>query len=264
MIEGLGSGAIDSEFDDRATVAPDGETGDGHGRDDFNRDDLGSDGSDRHGDGSLSDHKNEPAAALDDVARSLTAANSRTFFGSLVGALSSTATTAKSARRDVEAIFRLLGSALADGIDEETVFEEVVEAIDRQHWRSPEWVAVSAALLARIAAGPSLRTRSGPTADEAAGLFDAVTQIVRDALASGETRSWRLLPHLASMIARRNAQRNLPIATLAAALPRLWAQQAAGPHDIPTAEADRLQAGFPAAPQLMVLNGPVEIVILRR
>lgn len=272
MIEGLGSGAIDSEFDDRAFVAPDGGTsadadpqvGAQAGAACVGRDDHGRDGSDRNGDASLSEPENERAAALDDVARSLTAPNSRTFFGSLVGALSSIATTAKSARRDVESIFRLLGCALADGIDEEPVFEEVVEEIDRRHWRSPEWVAVSAVLLARIAAGPSLRTRSGPTPDEAASLFNAATQIVRDAIASGEARSWRLLPHLASMIARRNAQRNLPIATLAAALPRLWAQQGAGPHDIPTAEADQLRAGFPAAPQLMVLNGPVEIVILGR
>jgi hypothetical protein len=87
---------------------------------------------------------------------------------------------------------------------------------------------------------------------------------VRASLDGSEAQSWRLLPNVASTIARRNAQRNLPIATLAAALPRLWAQQGATPHDIPAAAMDQLRPGLPEGPRLMVLNGPVEIVILGR
>jgi hypothetical protein len=269
MIEGFGPGGIENEFGDRAPIAPGNEESaevDQDVREKARAADAGAAGGDAALDkgGMPSNGGGEAASLLDDVARFLAAPDPQTFFGGLIGALSSFATKARSADRGTETMLRLLGWALGDAIDEELAFQEVVDALDRRHRRSADCVAVSAVLLARIVAGSSLRTRSAPTSAEAAGLVRAAAQVVQEALDSGKAQSRRLLPHIASTIARRNAQRNLPIGTLAAALPRLWSQWGPGPHDILTAAEDQPRSGPVAEPQLMVLNGPVEILILGR
>jgi hypothetical protein len=266
MSEGLGSDENESALGHRAAAALAGEpgadahlaAGDGQGAAGAEPGEVGRD------QGSPpSDRQGEPPL-LDDVPRVLTAPDASTFFGGLIGALSGVAAGTKPPDRRLASILRLLGRALGDGIDEEMAFEDVVEAIDGRHSRSQEWVVASAALLARIAGGSSLRTRSPTSPVEAADLVRAAAQVVRAALDDGEAQSWRLLPHLAATIARRNAQRNLPIAALAAALPRFWAQQGTKPHDLPAAAADQLRSGVPEGPQLLVFDGPVEIVILGR
>lgn len=204
----------------------------------------------------------EPKSFYDDVARLLAAPDCRTFLGGLIGVLASPALAGTSADRGLASLLRLLGRVLGAGFDEERALEEVVDAIGRGHSRSEELVVVGAALIARVAAGSTLRSRPSPSLAEAGALVAAAARVMREALDGGDARSRGLLPHVASTIARRNARRNLPIAALAAALPRVWAQQ--GTHGSSAAATDRPAPGLPAGPQLMVLNGPVEIVILGR
>jgi hypothetical protein len=196
-------------------------------------------------------------ALLDAVAGFLAAPNSPGFLGSLVGMLSPLAISGDSGARTM---LRLLGRALADGRDEELVLTEIVNALDRRPFRSEALVAVLSALLIRAASASSLPAVSA----ESATLLCAAAQIVRDALDSGRARCWHLLPQLATAVARRNAQQILPAASVAAALPRLWAQMAPVPHDISISGSDQPVAGMTTPPRRIILNGPVEIVVLER
>ena len=160
------------------------------------------------------DSANGAPSMHDAIASLFAASDPHTFLGGLVGALSRLA-----GPRDagVATMLRLLGRALADGLDEELTFLEIVDALDPRHPRSEGSVAVAAALLARVVSGSSSRTESG----EIAELIRTSTEIVQEALDSGPARSWNRLPRIAATFARRNVQRNLPLATLAAGLPRL-------------------------------------------
>jgi hypothetical protein len=193
----------------------------------------------------------------DAIASLFAAADPPTFFAGLLGALSR---LAGSPDTSDAMMLRLLGRALADGLDEELTFLEIIEALDHKHLRSEGSVAVVAGLLARIISGSSSRKETG----EIAELIRTAAEIVREALNSGHARSWHLLPQIAATMARRNAHRNLPLATLAAGLPRLWARIGPVPHDNSTPGSERPWPAISAQPQLMILNGPVEIVILGR
>ena len=193
----------------------------------------------------------------DAIASLFAAADAPGFFGGLVGELSR---LASSPDTGVAMMLRLLGRALADGLDEERTFLEIIDALDHRHLRSEGSVAVVAALLARIISGSSSRNETG----EIAELIRTAAEIVREALNSGRARSWHLLPQIAATMARRNVHRNLPLVTLAAGLPRLWARIGPAPHDNSTPGSEQPWLGVSAQPQLMILNGPVEIVILGR
>jgi hypothetical protein len=196
------------------------------------------------------------------VAGALAAPDPETFFVNLIGALHSPTVTIGNAGNGP--MLRLLGHALADALDEEVAFHEVVDAIDRRHLRSTAAVAIIAAFIARIVSAPSSRGSNAATPADAISLLNAAAQVVQEALQDGAARSWQLLPQIASAIARRNAARTISPATLAAKLPRIWAQFGARQQDnAAPAPGDRWSA--PAQdPQLMILNGPVEIVILGR
>ena len=137
----------------------------------------------------------------DAIASLFAAPDPQTFLGGLVGALSR---LAGSRDADGATMLRLLGRALAEGLDEELTFLEIVDAIDPRHLRSEGPVAVAAALLARIVSGSSSRTELG----EIAELVRTAAEIVREALNSGRARSWHRLPRIAATLARRNAQRD--------------------------------------------------------
>jgi len=273
MVEEVALGAVEDEFDGRpaeSSAASSSESSaevEHYTGEKVDTADAGADVGDVGFDkgGKPSERHDEDPSVLDAVASLLVAPDPQTFLGGLIGSLSPLTMTADSGDRSVGAMLRLLGHALADALDDELAFQEIVDALDRRHLQSEVSVAVVAAFLARIASAASLRTSpAGMTPAEAATLVRAAAPVVREALNSGRARAWHLLPQLAATVQRRGAQRRLPIATLAAALPRLWAQMGPGPHDTSTPEPDRPWSGMTTQPRLMILNGPVEIVILGR
>jgi hypothetical protein len=164
-------------------------------------------------------------------------------------------------------MLRHLGHGLEEGLDEESVFHDLVGALERRRFRSAalhEAVPIVAALIARIVSGPILRTPSGAAPAQIGNLLRAAARVAREALDSGGARSWRALPEVAVTIARRAAQRGSTIGTLAEALPRLWARLGPGSRDASTSESDHPRGRTTGASRRMVLSGPVEIVILER
>jgi hypothetical protein len=272
MIEGFAPGTAEDEFGDppaRSSLAL-GNAEVGHDAGDRRSSaDAGGDGGDLSfgKSGKPTERHDEHPSILDAVAGVLAAPDPQTFIGGLVGELSRLLTAEDFGESSIRTLLSLLGAALADALNEELVFQEIVDALERTHLRSEPVdgsVAIVAAFLARIVAGSSLRSSPETPTAEAAGLVHAAAQVVREALESDRARAWHMLPQMASTIARRAAQRRLPIASLAAALPRLWAQLGPGPQDISTPGPDRAWPGMAAQPRLMVLNGPVEIVTLGR
>jgi hypothetical protein len=128
--------------------------------------------------GKQTDSADAPPSMQDAIASLFAAADPPSFCGGLVGALSR---LASSRDAGITMMLRLLGRALADGLDEELTFLEIIDALDHKHLRSEESVAVVAALLARIISGSSSRTGSG----EIAELIRTAAEIVRQALNSG-------------------------------------------------------------------------------
>jgi hypothetical protein len=162
-----------------------------------------------------------------------------------------------------------LGLALAGNHDEELAFQDLVGMLDRHrlgkaalHRAAP----IVAAFLARIAAKDRLAGRHDPAAVE--GLFRSAEATVASSLEAGGTSAWRRLPKAAAAIRVRAAQREFPLDALAEALPRLVARFALGPRErvVPNSELPRGDhpRGEAAEPRRMVINGPVEIVILDR
>ena len=162
---------------------------------------------------------------------------------------------------------RCLGHSLDEELDEELAFQDLVHALERRRLGPHalhEAVPIVAAFLARIVSGPILRTASGTAPAEIAHLVGAAAEVARQALDSGGARSWRSLPEIAAIIARRAAQRGSSIGTLADALARLWARLGPGPRHASTSEPDHLRGRMKGETRRMILSGPVEIVILER
>ena len=128
---------------------------------------------------------------------------------------------------------------------------------------------IVAAFIARTAAAPRLRDGSTASASEMENLVRAVEDLVDAALESGGARAWCRLPEIAVSIARRVAQRDLPIAVLAETLPRLAARFGVGQRDAVVSDRDHprgslSRGGAAGEPRQMVISGPLEIVILGR
>jgi hypothetical protein len=200
-------------------------------------------------------YDDEPLPLLDKISALIATPDTSAFFGGLIGVLSSRITDTVSCDTSVEPLLRLLGHALAEGLDEELAFQEIVDAVERKD-RTPDAITIAAAFLARIASGPVPAT----TPLSATELTGAAVQVVREAHDSGGTRSWRLLPQFAAKI----AERGLPPTTLATALPRLWHQFVSGPRNTYSSAMDQPRSTQTGRPQQMILNGAVEIVILGR
>jgi hypothetical protein len=198
-------------------------------------------------------HNDEPLPLLDKISALIVTPDPSAFFGGLIGVLSSRITV--SGDTSVEPLLRLLGHALAEGLDEELALQEIVDTTERKD-RTPDAITIAAAFLARIASGPVPAT----TPLSATELTGAAAQIVREAHDSGGTRSWRLLPQFAAKI----AERGLPPTTLATALPRFWHQFVSGPRNTYSSAMDQPRSTQTGRPQQMILNGAVEIVILGR
>jgi len=204
-------------------------------------------------------HDDKPPPLLDDISALIVTPDPTAFFSGLIGVLSSRMTDMVSGNGSVEPLLRLLGHALADVLDEELAFQEIVDALERRS-RTPEAITIAAAFLARIASGQVLIGAPTTTPIAATELTGAAVQVVREAHDNGGTRSWRLLPQFAAKI----AERGLPPTSLATALPRLWHQFASAPRDKFTSMLDQPRSTLTDRPQQMILNGAVEIVILGR
>jgi hypothetical protein len=204
----------------------------------------------------------ETDGALAAVGRVFAAPDRRVFYGGLIGVLTSGPRagerTSSSGR-----LLRVLGAALADALDEETVLLEIVQG-GRTSVQSSEAIAVVAAIVARVACGSALLSGGAVSVAEAAELVHVSVPIVAAAVGHDRAQSWHRLPQTAIQLGHRNTRRNLPIADLAAALPRLWARAEARSYASPIFAPEQLWTGRTAQPHLMILNGPVEIVILGR
>lgn len=196
---------------------------------------------------------------LDAVAPFIITPDPAAFFGGLIGVLSSRIAAMASGHDFIQPLLRLLCHALADGLDEELAFQEIVDVTERKS-RTQELLAIAAAFLARIASGSTVLAVPATTPAAAPELICAAAHIVREARDSGGTRSWRLLPQFAGAI----GERGLPIASLATALPRLWYQFGSGPRDTSAPAPDQPRSTLTGRPPQMILNGAVEIVILSR
>jgi hypothetical protein len=217
--------------------------------------------------GEFADLLKEGTSALDAVAGAVTAPDPQSFLRTLVSTLGQAASSPVSGESSLGTTLCHLGHALEEQLDEETAFQDVVNAFDRKHFKAGplrESVPIVAAFVARIVSQPMLQTVSGATPAEIPGLVRAATQVACEALESGGTRRWRSLPAFATTIARRAAQRNLSIGTLADALPRLWARLGSRANETSASETDPFRARTQGEPRRMILSGPVEIVILER
>jgi hypothetical protein len=209
----------------------------------------------------------ENASVLDAVTGAVAAPNPQTFLRCLVGALGQAAGAPAGNESSLGTVLRHLGHALEEALDEESAFQDLVDGLERKRFRSGalhEAVPIVAAFVARLVSQQTLRNASGATPSEIVGLIRAAGQVAREALEISGARGWRALPDIANSIARRAAQRDLSIATLAAVLPRLWARLGPGPRDASTPAPDHLPGRMLGELRRMVLSGPVEIVILER
>jgi hypothetical protein len=209
----------------------------------------------------------EAPSVPDAIAGALQAPDPHSFLLGLANALVRSPHATTDGESSLGTMLRQLGNALDEELDEESAFQDLVDALEHRRFGAralQEAVPIVAAFLGRIVSGPARETGSAATPAEIAGLVHAAAEVARDALASGGARGWRALPEMASTIARRAAQRGLSVDTLAEALPRLWARLGAGQRDASTSEPDRLRGRTKGETRRMVLSGPVEIVILER
>jgi hypothetical protein len=203
----------------------------------------------------------------DGIASALEAPDPHGFLLSLTNAVVRSPHATTDGESSLGAILRQLGNALDEELDEESAFQDLVDALEHRRFGAralQEAVPIVTAFLARIVSEPARETGSAATPAEIAGLVRSAAQVAREALESGGARSWRALPEIAATIARRAAQRGSSIGTLAEALPRLWARLGPGSRDAATSEPDRLPGRTKGETRRMVLSGPVEIVILER
>jgi hypothetical protein len=210
---------------------------------------------------------NENPLVLDGIVSALEAPDPQSFLLALANALVRSPHTTADGESSLGTILRQLGNALDEELDEESVFQDLVDALDGRRFGAralQEAIPIVAAFLARIVSGPARETGSAATPAEIAGLVRSAAQVAREALESGGARSWRALPEIAATIARRAAQRGSSIGTLAEALPRLWARLGLGSRDASTSKPDHLRGRTRGESRRMVLSGPVEIVILER
>jgi hypothetical protein len=217
--------------------------------------------------GEPADPFDENASVLDTVTGAVAAPDPQTFLLGLVTALGRAGGAPAGNESSLGTMLRYLGHGLEEGLDENSVFQDLVAALERKRFRAAaldQAVPIIAAFIARIVSGPVLPTASGASPAQLGSLVRAAADIAREAIKSGGARSWRALPEIAATIARRAAQRGSSIGTLAEALPRLWARLAPGPRDASTSEPDHPRGRTRGEPRRMVLSGPVEIVILER
>jgi hypothetical protein len=210
---------------------------------------------------------NENPFVPDGVVSALETPDPQSFLLALANALVRSSHMTADGESSLGTILRQLGIALDEELDEESAFQDLVDALEHRRFGAralQEAVPIVAAFLARIVSGPARKTGSAATPVETAGLVRSAAQVAREALESDRTRGWRTLPEIATTIARRVAQRGSSIGTLAEALPRLWARLGPGSHDTSTSEPDRLRGLTKGETRRMVLSGPVEIVILER
>jgi len=264
MMDGPGPGRVEHAFGEPLR----GATGPGfHDRStDPNGADASEDASDLEAPASPGSSKEKPFV-LDAVAGTLAAPDPQTFLLGLASALARSARSIADGESSLGTMLRQLGHALDEDLDEEPAFQDLVDALDGRRFGPralQEALPIVAAFLARIVSGPARETGFAATPAEIAHLVGAAAQVAREALDSGGARSWRLLPDIATTIARPAAQRGSSIGALAEALPRLWARLGPGSRDAATSEPDHLRGRTKGETRRMVLSGPVEIVILER
>lgn len=209
----------------------------------------------------------EQSFVFDAISPAISAPDPQSFLLHLIGALGRTPRSTADSESSLGTMLRHLGQALDEDLDEELAFLDLVDALyGRQYGDRAlnEAVPVLAAFLARIVSAPARETGLAEPPAQIAALVRAAAQVVRSALESGGVRSWCALPELATNIARRAAQRNLSVDTLAAALPRVWVQRNSDRRNASTPPSDRFREKTKNGRHRMVLNGPVEIVILER
>ncbi len=225
-------------------------------------------------DGDLGD---ADGVSTDPVTAAVVAVDSRQFLFALIGILADNAQRGTGGEAAFGVALGRVGQALADGADEASAFQAVVDALDRQRLGEAamrDVIPITAAFMARVVAGWNLRHREGLETAAVDRLVEAAAKVADGALAAGGSRAWRRLPDIAVTIAGRAAQRGLGLGALADALPRLAPRFGLAPRepaardgvisitDHPRAELSR--GGAADEPRRMVISGPVEIVILDR
>lgn len=207
---------------------------------------------------------NLSAQMLDDVGYVLALPDPQAFFGGLVGALSRLQDPQVAQSTDL--VRRILAVGIAQECDEELIFDDLINILIRKSFSAEALKAplpIMAAFLARIASEPIRASRSEPAkSNELTRLVRSAAQILVDILENQGSRGWRKLPNIAASIAARAAQQRLSIGDLAEALPRLSGRQKADPLNVSASAAERRTARSQS--RRIVLNGPVEIVILGR
>jgi hypothetical protein len=201
----------------------------------------------------------------------------RQFLAMLIGILADKAQHGAGDKTAVGVAVSRLGQGLAESEDEESLFQSLVDALDRRRLEAEALRGIApivAAFLARSVGRQGLRDEPESDADKVDDLAGAAEQVVNAALDAGGARAWRRLPDIAATIAGRAAQRALPLGALAEALPRLAARFGAWPRDAGGRDrvislsdhprGDLPRGGAADEPRRMVISGPVEIVILDR
>jgi len=105
----------------------------------------------------------ENACVLDAVIGAVAAPNPQTFLRELVGALGQVAGAPAGSESSLGTVLRNLGHALEEALDEESAFQDLVDALERKRFRSGalhEAVPIVAAFVARLA---SLADRTRPS-----------------------------------------------------------------------------------------------------
>jgi hypothetical protein len=210
---------------------------------------------------------NENPLVPDGIVSALEAPDPQSFLLALANALVRSPHTTADGESSLGTILRQLGNALDEELDEESAFQDLVDALEHRRFGARalrEAIPIVAAFLARIVSGPARETGSAAMPAEIASLVRVAAQVARDALGSAGVRGWRALPEITATIARRAAQRNLSIGTLAELLPRLSTRLGPEPREGSTTRSGHFQARATGEPRRMVLSGPVEIVILER
>jgi hypothetical protein len=224
------SGATSAVFENHSNDPVDADADDGAG--------LGRAGTEDNG---SADPSNESTRVLEAVADALAAPDPQTFLRRLVAALGQVARAPITGESSLGTTLYHLGHALEQQLDEGPAFQGLVDAFDRKRLSAEplnEAVPIVAAFVARIVSRPLLRNASGAMPAEIPGLVQAATEVARGALESDGARGWRTLPAIATTIARRAAQRNLSIGTLAEVLPRLWGRLGPGASETARSGAD--------------------------
>jgi hypothetical protein len=212
------------------------------------------------------------AHATGPIADALLAEDSQLFMQALVGIAAADMRSGAGETVGLGLVLAGLGQALAEGMDEEQVFQDLVDAFDRRRLEETTLRSVAPLVAIFVARLASARYRHETTPEIVENLMRSAEEVVGAASQTAGARAWRRLPGIVTTIAERAAHRGLSVTEMITALPRLAARFGVGPRgpvmrvvsrsDHPRAEAPRSEAM--ERPRRMLISGPVEIVILDR